>query len=243
MDELTLASFLDATVLASFFTLLGLEIILGIDNVIFIALLVQHLPRAKARTARTAGLALAMVFRILILLGLAWIMGLTQPVVSVAGHGFSGRDLLMLLGGLFLIYKATGSMREELLHEEAKELKASKGALALVIGQIIVIDIVFSFDSVITAVGMTDIVPVIIAAMVGAMLVMLLCSAWVSDFINTYPTLKMLALAFILLVGVLLMAEGFGFHLPRGYIYFAMAFSLGVESMNILAAKKKASQR
>jgi predicted tellurium resistance membrane protein TerC len=233
----------DYQLLASFLTLTALEIVLGVDNVIFIALLTQHLDRKAAKKARMIGLTLAMVMRVGFLLTLAWIMGMTKPVLTLMGHGFSGRDLLMFAGGLFLIYKAVGSMHEEMTHEQAKELKGSKKRFAMTILQIVVIDIVFSFDSVLTAVGLTQNVPVIVAAMVIAMVVMMFSSGMIADFIKRFPTIKMLALAFILMIGVLLVAEGFGFHIPRGYIYFSMFFSLMVESLNLITAKKKSRGR
>ncbi|MBL0319813.1 MAG: TerC family protein [Alphaproteobacteria bacterium] len=228
----------DYQIWAGLITLTGLEIVLGVDNVIFIALIVSSLPPKMGAKARTLGLILAMVIRILFLLCLAWVIGLTKPLVNVWGLMLSGKDLLMLLGGLFLIIKATGSIHEEITHDRQKEFKNLRQGFAAAIAQIVLIDFIFSFDSVITAVGLTPNIPVIIAAMVIAMLVMIFSSGMVSGFINRYPTLKILALAFILIIGLFLVVESFGIHVPRGYIYFAMLFSLAVEMLNIKSSKK-----
>ena len=228
---------LDHTIWISFLTLTMLEIILGIDNIVFIALLVNDLPKSIQRRARTIGLTLALGMRVLLLLGLAWVMSLTEPFFELFGRGFSGKDLLMLAGGLFLLYKATHSIHDEVTHEvQIQSVKKAGGFMSAII-QIIIIDLVFSFDSVITAVGLTTNVPVIIAAMVVAMIVMVFASGYVAEFLEKYPTLKVLALAFILLIGVFLMAEGLGFHVPKGYIYFAMVFSMGVEVVNLKVRK------
>lgn len=226
----------------SFLTLTMLEIILGIDNIVFIALLVNDLPKKIQRRARTIGLMLALGMRVVLLLGLAWVMSLTEPFFYMFERGFSGKDLLMLAGGLFLLYKATHSIHDEVTHEvQIQSVKKAAGFMGAII-QIIIIDLVFSFDSVITAVGLTQNVPVIIAAMVVAMVVMVLASGYVAEFLEKYPTLKVLALAFILLIGVFLVAEGLGFHVPKGYIYFAMVFSMGVEVIN-LKVRSKAEKR
>lgn len=231
--------FLEYSTWASLLTLTLLEIVLGIDNVVFIALVVQHLPAKKRARARTIGLILAMVIRIIMLLGLAWIMSLTEPLFSFSGKSFSGKDLMLLAGGLFLIYKGTEGLREQFSHEKEVSLKEYKGGYFKTIIQIILIDLVFSFDSVMTAVGITQLVPVIIIAMVISMIFMLLSSGYISRFIYTYPTLKVLAIAFVLLIGVLLIAEAFGIHVPRGYLYFGMGFSLFVETVNLTAGKRK----
>lgn len=229
----------DYTLLASLVSLTALEIILGIDNVIFIALVVQHLHSSQRKKARMIGLALALLIRIGLLFGLVWIMGLTEPWITVSNFELSGKDLMMLAGGLFLLHKATASIHDEMTDEDKQEAREFKGGFARTIAQIIAIDFIFSFDSVITAVGMTTHTGVIVAAMVIAMIVMLACSGFIADFIARYPTLKMLALSFIMMIGLLLVAEGLGFHVPKGYIYFGMAFSLGVETLNILTRRKK----
>jgi len=229
---------LDYHIWVSFLTLAALEIILGIDNVVFIALLVGHLPDAERKRARTLGLTLALLMRILLLLGVAWIISLQEPWIELFGQSFSGKDILMLLGGGFLIYKGTDSIHDEVTGEKKQEFKAATGGMAAVIVQIVFIDLVFSFDSVMTAVGMTTVIPVIIAAMTVAMLVMLFSAGYISAFIERYPTLKILALSFIMLIGVFLVAEGLGFHVPKGYIYFAMAYSLGIETLNLLKRRR-----
>jgi predicted tellurium resistance membrane protein TerC len=228
-------------------TLTILEIVLGIDNIIFISILASKLPVEQQARARTIGLALAMIMRILLLLSLSWLIGLTEPIfelplpfLSEEARQISGRDLILLSGGLFLIGKATHEIHERLEGEEAHG-DANKKAVSFnaVIAQIILLDIVFSLDSVITAVGMVDEVPVMIAAVVIAVSVMLVAAGPISDFVSKHPTVKMLALAFLLLIGVNLVAEGFGQHIPKGYIYFAMAFSVLVEMLNLLAARNK----
>lgn len=229
----------DYTLWASLLSLTALEIVLGIDNVVFIALVVQHLPPEQRRKARLIGLTLALAMRIALLFSLVWIMGLTEPLIALGEFDLSGKDLLMLGGGLFLIYKATSSMREEITGDMHNEAKEYKGSFAKTIATVIFIDFIFSFDSIITAVGLTQNIPVIIAAMFIAMGVMLVSSGFIADFIAKHVTIKILALAFILMIGVLLVAEGFGFHVPKGYIYFGMAFSLGVEMLNMKARKNR----
>jgi predicted tellurium resistance membrane protein TerC len=228
----------DYTIWASLLSLTALEIVLGIDNVIFIALVVNHLPPVQRRKARFIGLALALGMRIALLFSLVWLMGLTEPLVHLWDMDLSGKDLLMLAGGLFLIHKATSSIREELTGNQHKDAKEFKGNFSRTIMTVIFIDFIFSFDSIITAVGLTQNIPVMIAAMVIAMLVMLASSGYIADFIARHTTIKVLALAFILMIGVLLVAEGFGFHVPKGYIYFGMAFSLGVEVVNMRIRNK-----
>ncbi len=229
----------DYNLWVSFFTLTALEIILGIDNVVFIALLVGHLPEKERERARLIGLSLALLMRILLLLGVAWIIGLKEPWITMFGHAFSGKDILMLLGGGFLLYKGTNSIHDEVTGEKREHYKAVSGTMFAVIVQVVLIDIVFSFDSVMTAVGMTQVIGVIIAAMTVAMLVMMFSSGLIASFIERFPTLKILALSFIMLIGVFLVAEGLGFHVPKGYIYFAMLFSLTVETLNLLRRKRR----
>ncbi|MEE3925516.1 TerC family protein [Pseudomonas viridiflava] len=219
---------------AAFFTLTALEIVLGIDNIIMISILVGHMPKAMQPRTRIVGLALAMVTRILLLLSITWVMRLTDDLFSVLGKGFSGRDLILFCGGLFLLWKSS----QEIYHglegeEEGATPRGGDGQFFYTIIQIAILDIVFSLDSVITAVGMVSDIPVMIAAIVTAVLVMMLCSGAISDFINRHPSLKMLALSFLILVGTVLIADAFDVHVPQGYVYFAMAFSLGVETINI----------
>lgn len=223
----------------SFVTLSLLEIVLGIDNLIFIALVVAKLPRTMQKKVRTIGLTLALGMRVGMLLGIAWIMSLTEPFFSAFGLDFSFKDLLLLAGGLFLLGKATLEMHADINEKETTRDVKVKETYAGAVIQIILIDLVFSFDSVITAVGMTSNVPVIVAAMTVAMVVMLLASGWIADFLKENPTFKMLALSFILMIGTLLIAEGMHFHVPRGYVYFAFAFSVFVEAMNTLARRKR----
>lgn len=220
-------------------TLTLLEIVLGIDNIVFISILAGRLPHEKRDKARVVGLLLAMVMRILLLLSIVWIMGLTKPWFSVMGHGVSGKDLILILGGLFLIAKATHEIHNKLEGEEEHQTKTVHASFASVIGQIVVIDLVFSLDSVITAVGMAKDLWVMITAVVIAIGFMLLFSKWVSDFVERHPTVKMLALAFLVLIGVNLIADGLGHHVPKGYTYFAMAFSIGVEMLNLKMQKGK----
>ncbi len=229
---------IDYSVWASFLSLTALEIVLGIDNVIFIALVVAHLPAAERDRARVIGISLAFFFRVAMLFGLVWIIGLKEPLLHLFGLGFSGKDLMLLAGGLFLLYKATDSIHDEATGDKVAEFKDFKGGFASTILQIVLIDIIFSFDSVITAVGVTEVIFVIIAAMTIAMIVMLVSSGFIAKFIDTHPTIKMLALSFLMMIGVFLIAEGLGFHVPKAYIYFAMAFSLGVEGLNMFVRRK-----
>jgi len=222
----------------AFFTLTALELILGIDNIIFIAILVDKLPRAKREIARRLGLFLAMFMRIGLLLLLSWIVGLTEPVFTVLGHGVSGRDLILIGGGLFLIWKSTGEVHQLLEGEEGEASRQVASSFAGVILQIMVIDIVFSLDSIITAVGMVSEVSVMIAAVVASVGLMMLFAGGIGRFVSDHPTIKMLALSFLVVIGVVLIADGFGHHVPKGYIYFAMAFSVGVETLNIRMRKK-----
>ncbi|UFH49440.1 TerC family protein [Pseudomonas sp. KNUC1026] len=219
----------------AFFTLTALEIVLGIDNIIMISILVSRMPKPMQRRTRLFGLALAMVTRILLLLSITWVMRLTTDLFSVFGQGISGRDLILLLGGLFLLWKSAQEIYHGMEGEEegGDEPKGKGGNFWFTIIQIAIIDIVFSLDSVITAVGMVSHVPVMIAAIVVAVLVMMLASGAISRFIDAHPSLKMLALSFLLVVGTVLVAEAFDVHVPKGYVYFAMAFSLAVEAINI----------
>ncbi|MDV7211946.1 TerC family protein [Azotobacter beijerinckii] len=230
----------------AFFTLTALEIVLGIDNIIFISILVGRLPKEQQPKARFFGLALAMGTRILLLLSIAWVMRLTSDLFTVLGQGVSGRDLILFFGGLFLLFKSTMEIWHSLEGEaeEGHEGGAKAGFVGVIL-QIAVIDIIFSLDSVITAVGLVQNVPVMIAAIVVAVLVMMLAAGTISEFIEKHPSLKMLALSFLIVVGTLLVAEAFGVHVPKGYVYFAMAFSLAVESLNIrmrTALKRKLSE-
>ncbi len=225
----------------AFGTLLLLEIVLGVDNVVFISILAGKLPPADRKRARTIGLSLALITRILLLLSLAWIVKLTAPLFAVLGHDISGRDLILIIGGLFLIGKSTHEMHGHLEGEESHESsgKVAPG-FASVIVQILLLDVVFSLDSVITAVGMVEQIEVMVAAVVVALLVMLGFAGTISGFVEKHPTLKMLALAFLLLIGTTLIAEGFDQHISKGYIYSAMAFSLFVEGLNLRIRKKSA---
>jgi predicted tellurium resistance membrane protein TerC len=222
----------------AFATLTALELVLGIDNIIFISILVDKLPKEKREFARRIGLFMAMFMRIGLLLVLAWIVGLVAPLFTVLGQEISGRDLILIAGGLFLIYKSTGEIHQSLEGEEEHGTSAVKATMTAVILQIMVIDLVFSLDSIITAVGMVDDVRVMIAAVIASVALMMLFAGPIGRFVSDHPTIKMLALAFLVVVGVVLVAEGFDHHVPKGYIYFGMAFSLGVEMLNIRLRKK-----
>jgi predicted tellurium resistance membrane protein TerC len=214
-------------------TLAGLEIVLGIDNIVFISILVAKLPAERQAAARQIGLTLAMGMRIALLLAITWVMGLTQPLFAIATHEFTGRDLILLGGGLFLVAKATWEMHDKLEGGEHAPGTVKAARFGQILVQIMLLDIVFSLDSVITAVGMAGDVRIMIAAVVIAVLVMMVSARSISAFIEKHPTMKMLALSFLLLIGVVLIADGFGQHVSKGYIYFAMAFSLFVEIMNL----------
>jgi predicted tellurium resistance membrane protein TerC len=225
---------------AALLTLTALEIVLGIDNVIFLSVIVSRIPQAQAKRARQIGLALALVFRILLLSLLVWLIGLTQALLTVHGMAFSWRDLILMGGGLFLIAKATHEIHAEVEAREDESAAAARaGAFFWVIVQIIVIDMVFSLDSIITAIGMAQDLEIMIAAVVIACLIMYLSSGPVARFVADHPTTKMLALAFLVLIGVALVADGFKFHIPRGYIYFAIVFSAAVEFFNVLAKRNR----
>jgi predicted tellurium resistance membrane protein TerC len=219
-------------------TLTVLEIVLGVDNVIFISILAGKLPAGQQDRARRLGLMAAMVMRVLLLLSLAWIIRLTAPLFTAVGQEISGRDLILLGGGLFLLAKATLEIHEKLEGAEGQRSAAVAPSFAAVIGQIMLLDIVFSLDSVITAVGMADDLWVMITAVILAVGVMLVSARAISDFVNHHPTVKVLALSFLLLIGMSLVAEGLDQHIPKGYIYFAMAFSVFVEMINLRVSRK-----
>jgi len=230
---------LDPNAWIALVTLTALEIVLGIDNIIFISILCGRLPEHQRARARTIGIALAMFTRIALLLSLAWMMTLTAPLFSLFGRGISGRDLILIAGGLFLLWKSVHEIHNSLEGEEGEEGEESETGVRLgtgfaaVIAQIAIIDIVFSLDSVITAVGMVKEISIMVIAIVAAVCVMLVAVGPINDFVDRHPTIKMLALSFLILVGVALIAEGWGLHIPKGYIYFAMAFSVGVEMLNM----------
>lgn len=217
----------------AFATLTALELVLGIDNIIFISILVDKLPPERREFARRLGLFMAMFMRIGLLLVLAWIVGLVEPLFSIMGNGISGRDLILILGGLFLIWKSTSEIHQSLEGEEGHASNAIKATFGAVILQIMIIDLVFSLDSIITAVGMVDDVRIMIAAVIFSVALMMVFAAPIGHFVSAHPTIKMLALSFLVVVGVVLVAEGFGEHVPKGYVYFGMAFSLAVEMLNI----------
>jgi predicted tellurium resistance membrane protein TerC len=220
-------------------TLTALEIVLGVDNIIFISILVGRLQADQRQRARVVGLALAMLTRILLLLTLAWIMTLTHPLFELAGRDVSGRDLILFGGGLFLLWKSVHEIHNALEGETGGGGGAARAGFAAVIAQIAVIDIVFSLDSVITAVGMVDQVAVMVTAIVLAVLVMMFAARPIGEFVDRHPTIKMLALSFLILVGFALIAEAFNVRVPKGYIYFAMAFSVGVEMLNLRVRAKR----
>jgi predicted tellurium resistance membrane protein TerC len=228
--------------LVGLLTLTVLEIVLGVDNVIFISILAGKLPPEQQARARTIGLALALITRVLLLLSLSWIIGLTGELFAIFGQGFSGRDLILLGGGLFLVGKATYEIHEKLEGESGHSEARVGPSFTAVIVQILLLDIVFSLDSVITAVGMVDQVWIMITAVIIAVAIMLVSAGAISNFVNRHPTVKMLALSFLLLIGVNLIAEGFHQHIPKGYIYFAMAFSVFVEMLNLRLRTKSNSK-
>jgi len=229
----------DPNVWLSFLTLTLLEIILGIDNLIFIAIVVTRLPPEQRARARRLGLSLALVMRLGLLASIAWIMRLTTPIFEISGQSVSWRDLILICGGVFLLYKGTAEIHALIDSEGSHEADAQgQASLSRVIGTIIMLDLVFSLDSVITAVGMVDNLWVMSSAVIVAVIVMLLASAPVADFIHRHPTVKMLALSFLLLIGVVLVADGFGVHIPKGFVYAAIGFSLLVESLNLLYRKR-----
>jgi predicted tellurium resistance membrane protein TerC len=224
---------------AALVTLTALEVVLGIDNVIFISVVVSAIPDAQARRARQIGLALALIFRILLLSLLVWLIGLTSDVYTIKGVAFSWRDIILIAGGLFLIAKATHEIHREVEAHHDAPAASGGSAFLRVIAEITIIDIVFSLDSIITAIGMSQDLTIMISAVVIACVVMYAASGPVSRFVAEHPTTKMLALAFLVLIGVALVADGFKFHIPRGYIYFAIAFSAMVEMFNVLARRNR----
>ncbi len=236
---------IDANAWAALLTLTALEIILGIDNLVFIALLTAPLNRRRARQARAVGLSLAFIFRVLLLASLSWIMGLTSPLIMHNSFALSWRDIILIGGGLFLIAKATREIHSEVDPDAAHlhQVTGSERALWAVIAQLTVIDLVFSIDSIITAVGLVDQLEVMVIAVMIALIVMFVAARPVGAFIEEHPTTKMLALAFLLMIGLALMADGFHFHIPRGYIYSAMGFAALVEVLNVLARRRRRSRR
>ena len=226
--------------LISFSTLFLLELVLGIDNIVFISIIAEKLPKEKQKKARTLGLWLALIMRILILLLISFIVGLNVKLFTILGVGFSGRDIVLLLGGLFLMAKSTTEIHSKIEGEETKnEVKSKKNIFTLVILQIVLLDLVFSFDSILTAIGLVSNVSIMILAVIASIIFMMIFSQIVSDFVNQHPTVKMLALAFLLMIGLLLVVESFSVHIPKGYVYFAMAFSLFVEMLNLRMRKKR----
>jgi predicted tellurium resistance membrane protein TerC len=222
----------------AFATLTALELVLGIDNIIFISILVDKLPPDKREFARRLGLFMAMFMRIALLLLLSVIMGLVQPLFTVFDQAISGRDLILILGGLFLVWKSTAEIHQSLEGEEGHSGSAAGNTMMSIILQIMVIDLVFSLDSIITAVGMVDDVAIMVAAVITSVGLMMAFASSIGRFVSNHPSIKMLALTFLVVVGVVLMSEGLGHHIPKGYIYFAMAFSLGVEMLNIRYRKR-----
>lgn len=221
-------------------TLAALEIVLGIDNIIFISILVGRLPPKQREPARFIGLALAMITRLALLFSIVWVMGLTEPLFSILGEEISGRDIILIGGGLFLLAKATHEIHNSLEGAESKGGAVAAAGFGMVLVQIAILDIVFSLDSVITAVGLVKEISIMAIAIVLAVLVMMLAARPIGDFVDRHPTVKMLALSFLIMVGLTLIVEGFDVHVPKGYIYFAMAFSVGVEMLNLRLRKKQA---
>jgi predicted tellurium resistance membrane protein TerC len=242
MEFFTFTWVTDPQIWLSLVTLSALEIVLGIDNLVFIAILTGRLPEHQRALGRKVGLALALITRLMLLATLAWIVGLTAPVFEVAGKAFSWRDLILIGGGLFLLWKATVEIHE-MVEKEEDEADRPEGAAGVtfkgVVVQIAIVDIIFSLDSVITAVGMADKLWVMVAAVVIAMIIMIVASNPLANFVSAHPTVKMLALAFLLLIGVILIADGFGMHVPKGYIYFALAFSVAVETLNHVVRRRR----
>ncbi len=238
---MTLEPFAEPSTYLSLLTLTAMEVVLGIDNVIFMSILSGKLPAAQQPTARRLGLALALVLRLALLFAISWVMGLSAPLFDVLGKAFSGRDLILLCGGLFLLGKATHEIYDKLEVAHVDRSRPSGTAVfGLILVQILALDVVFSLDSVITAVGMAQHIVVMAIAMVAAVGVMLAFAGRIGDFVNRHPSMKILALSFLLLIGVTLVAEGMGQHIGKGYIYFAMAFSLGIELLNMRIRKKAA---
>jgi predicted tellurium resistance membrane protein TerC len=225
----------------AFVTLVALEVVLGIDNIIFISILADKLPPARRERIRRVGLLLAMVMRLALLAILAWLVGLTKPLFTLFGHGFSGRDLVLIVGGLFLIYKSTTEIHEVVTGGETQTSATVRATAAAILAQIVLIDIVFSLDSIITAVGMVDDLRIMGAAVIASVGIMMVFAGPIGRFISARPTIKMLALAFLLMIGLVLVADGLGVHVPKGYVYFAMAFSVLVEMLNLRVRRGKGS--
>src|SRR5215204_3897576 len=232
----------DPQIWLAFGTLTALELVLGIDNVVFISILAGKLPADQQKKARTVGLALAMLMRIVLLFSLSWIIRLTAPLFAVSGNEISGRDLVLIAGGLFLLGKSTHEIHQKLEGDEGQASARIKPSFISVIVQILLLDAVFSLDSVITAVGMVDEIAIMIAAVVVAIVFMMMFAGPISNFVERRPTVKMLALSFLLLIGMTLVAEGFDQHIPKGYIYFAMAFSVFVEMLNLAARGRRPAE-
>jgi predicted tellurium resistance membrane protein TerC len=224
----------------AFLTLTALELVLGIDNIVFISILADKLPPEKRDLARRVGLSFALLSRVALLLVLSWIVGLTAPLFDVLGQEVSGRDLILIAGGLFLLYKSTKEVHQLLEGEEGEDSSKASAAFVGVIVQIIIIDTVFSLDSIITAVGLVDEIAVMIAAVIAAVGLMMVFAGPVGRFVSAHPTIKMLALSFLFMIGAVLIADGLGHHVPKGYIYFAMAFSVAVEILNMRLRKRRA---
>ena len=244
MEFFTFAWITDPAIWVSLVTLMALEIVLGIDNLVFISILAARLPAEQQAKARKVGLALALISRLALLATLAWIIGLTEPFITIGKFGLSWRDVILIGGGLFLLYKATHEIHNEVEgDEEDKGPGKTAASFAAVVSQIAVIDIIFSLDSVITAVGMADQLWVMVVAVIAAVIVMLVASDPLAKFISAHPTVKMLALSFLLLIGVMLIAEGLHFHIPKGYVYFALGFSVIVEALNTWAQRRRRRAR
>ncbi len=236
MDLLTIPN------LIALFTLTSLEVVLGIDNIVFIAIVASRLPEEQRRLARLLGLGVAVVTRLMLLFTLSYLASMTEPVIAYGDRDLSGRDIILILGGIFLIYKATKEIHEKTVGEESElRVKDASRAPTLrgIVFQIVLIDIIFSLDSVITAVGMTNNLPIMATAIIMAVIVMLIFSGVIVDFIEENPTVKMLALAFLLMIGFVLIIDGFGYHVEKGYVYFAMGFSLFVEMLNLRSLRKR----
>ena len=239
MDNL-LALAADPSAWLALVALIAMEIVLGIDNLVFVAILSSRLPGAQAAKARRIGIGLSLIFRVLLVAGAAYVVHLTTPLFTILGEDFSCRDLVLIAGGLFLVFKATAEIHHNVEpDEDTDEIPRTAKAFAAIVGQIVLLDLVFSIDSIITAVGMTDHVAIMIIAVIAAVAVMLIAAGPLANFIRRNPTIVMLALGFLLLIGTALIADGFGFHLPKGYIYTAMAFSGAVEGLNMLARKRR----
>lgn len=227
----------------AFLTLCALEIVLGIDNLIFISILANKLPKHQQRRARQIGLSLALVIRIMLLFSISWIMGLTNDFFTIGSLGFSGRDIILIIGGLFLLIKSVREIHEKIEHSDSTlEANIKNITFHGVVIQIILIDIVFSLDSVITAVGMVDQIAIMIAAVIVSMIIMMMVAGTLNNFINNHPAIKILALAFLLMIGTALIAEGLDFHIPKGYIYYSMAFAVFVEIINVKIGSRTSSK-